>query len=300
MQPTSPDRSPLVSVLMSCHNAEATLGDAIQSVLWQSYANWELILVDDGSTDRTLEIARQIRDPRIVVIAGNDCRGLAVRLNQCIARARGSLIARMDADDIAFPDRFMKQVAFLEKRPDVSLLATGALMVDDAAYPVGVLTAPPEHAEICARPWAGFPMPHPTWMGRAEWFRRFQYDVRAKKAQDQEMLLRSYATSRFAVLHDVLLAYRYDRLSVRKSVLGRWVFVRAAMAGSKPTHAAAALANHAIAAGRDLMAVITRNEQSVIRRRTAPVSIDLQACWHRLRSCLDEHDVTARVAGCDQ
>jgi glycosyltransferase involved in cell wall biosynthesis len=300
MQSAFAGDTPLVSVLLSCHNAEATLADAIQSVLWQSYDKWELILIDDGSTDRTLEIARQIRDSRIVVIAENECRGLAVRLNQGIARARGSLIARMDADDTAFPDRFMKQVAFLQERPDISLLATGVLLVDAAACPVGVLTAPPNHAEICARPWAGFPMPHPTWMGRADWFRRFQYDVRAKKAQDQEMLLRSYRSSRFAVLPDVLLAYRYDRISVRKSVLGRWVFVRSAIAGSSPRHAAATIANHAIAAGRDLMAVIARNEQGVIRRRTMPVSAELRTYWNKLRSSLVEGSAMAPGACCNQ
>ncbi|HBH80927.1 MAG TPA: glycosyltransferase family 2 protein, partial [Nitrospira sp.] len=105
---------------MSAYNASGTIDLALRSILAQTYQNWELILVDDGSTDRTAERVLHVKDSRIRFIqesSGN--MGLASRLNQCVRLARGEYIARMDADDVAYPQRFERQVQFLKEHRDI-------------------------------------------------------------------------------------------------------------------------------------------------------------------------------------
>lgn len=217
---------PRVTVGMSVHNAEATLALALRSVLWQSFADWELILIDDGSTDRTMDVVRQFQDPRIRVLYESRNKGLAVRLNQCLELARGMYFARMDADDVAYPERLGRQVSYLEAHPEVDLLGHTALVFHGDGQAIGLHPAAADHDEICRRRWWGFPLAHPTWMGRLEWFRRHRYRESAVKAQDQELLLRSFRTSRFATLQDVLLGYRLEGVSSTKSALGRYHYCR--------------------------------------------------------------------------
>lgn len=217
---------PLVSVVMSFHNAQATLLHSIRSVIWQTYQNWELILLDDGSTDASVEVSETVNDPRIRLYGGGACRGLSARLNQGVLLTKGQYIARMDADDIAFPERFAKQVAYLQTHAEIDLLASSVLLMNKNDRPLGLIEVGFSHEEICSRPWKGFAMPHPTWMGRAEWFRQNPYDPLAYKAQDQALLLRTYTNSRFAGLPDVLLGYRYDTVSLKKSFSGRWHYIR--------------------------------------------------------------------------
>src|SRR5688572_24039063 len=114
---------------MSAYNASGTIGLALRSILTQTYQNWELIVVDDGSIDRTPEIISCIQDSRVRFIREpSRNRGLAARLNQCVRLARGQYIARMDADDVAYPHRLERQVQFLEAHRDIDLLGTGAVI----------------------------------------------------------------------------------------------------------------------------------------------------------------------------
>src|SRR5437867_7860486 len=99
---------------MSVHNGAGTLESAIRSILWQTFADWELIIVNDASTDATNQILHQFRDSRIRVINECELKGLAARLNQCVAQARGKYLARIDADDVAYPERFQRQVQYLD------------------------------------------------------------------------------------------------------------------------------------------------------------------------------------------
>jgi glycosyltransferase involved in cell wall biosynthesis len=111
--------APLVSIAMPFYNAERTIGASIRSILLQSHSNWELLLCDDGSTDASRELARAFNDPRIVVWGDHRRLQLGARLNECIERARGDYVARMDADDIAYPRRLEKQLTF-SRRPSGS------------------------------------------------------------------------------------------------------------------------------------------------------------------------------------
>lgn len=221
------EAAPLVSIGMPVRNCAGTLEYSIRSILAQSYRNWELLLINDGSSDDTLEVISQFPDPRIRVFSHNESRGLAVRLNQALDQAHGKYFARMDGDDICFPDRLAKQVAFLEANPVIDLLGSGAVIFDPAGGVHGCLPLRPSHAEICAEPWAGFYLAHPSWMGHLTWFLQYRYDECSLRAQDQELLLRSYRDSQFAALPDVLLGYRQDRRSLWSIWRSRWYFGRA-------------------------------------------------------------------------
>jgi glycosyltransferase involved in cell wall biosynthesis len=280
--------SPVVSVIMSFHNARDTLARAIRSLLWQTYPHWELILLDDGSNDGSAEVSSAIEDPRIRLFGDTVCRGLPTRLNQGIALAQGQYIARMDADDVAFPERFAKQVAYLQNHPEVDLLATSALLVNERDQALGLLSAELSHVEICRRPWHGFPMPHPTWMGRAEWFQQNPYDELARKAQDQSLLYRTHKTSRFASLPDVLLGYCYSGLSLRKTIAGRYHYMRAVAKGGAKTHLLVGSFEHAMAGMRDLASMALRMESRVIKTRVKPVNEQLLAQWNALQVHLSD------------
>ena len=103
----------LVSIGMPVYNCAATVAQAIRSILNQTFEDWELLIVDDGSTDDTLKVIASFKDPRIIVSKGERNEGLPARLNDCVRRARGKYFARMDGDDIAYPERLRKQLEYL-------------------------------------------------------------------------------------------------------------------------------------------------------------------------------------------
>lgn len=228
---------PLLTVAMSMRNAQATIALSVQSLLDQTFRDWELILVDDGSQDASVEIVRGFADSRIRLMVEPESRGLPTRLNQAIDAARGRYFARMDADDVCYPERFARQIAFLEVNPEVDLLGAAAVVFADGGVAKGKLPLRLSHDEICSRPLSGFYLPHPTWLGRTVWFRRYRYDVVATKSQDQDLLLRSYEDSRFACLPDILLGYRQNGVSLRNVLVSRW-------------HYSAALLRHGHRTGR--------------------------------------------------
>lgn len=215
---------PLVTVAMPIFNAGPYLRAAVLSIVQQTYQDWELLLIDDGSTDQALESIRDICDSRIRIQRDGRNKGLAARLNEAIDMARGRYFARMDQDDVSYPERFAKQVAMLEREPGLDLLGVRAVTISMDDRAVGHLPFMQNHEEICIRPWQGFYLPHPTWMGRIEWFRRHRYASPAPYlCEDQELLLRGHADSRFATLPEVLFAYRVrDHIQPGKQLRIRW------------------------------------------------------------------------------
>ena len=200
--------SPLVSVVLPVYNARQTLPQALASIRLQTFREWELILIDDGSTNGCMAefIAR---DGRIRVVQDGRNLGLAARLNQGIDLARGKYLARMDQDDVAYPTRLERQVEFLARNPNVDLAGTKAIVFRAEGHPIGLFPFRAAHVEICSRPWNGFYLPHPTWMGRIEWFRSHRYTMpEVVRAEDQDLLLRAYDSSRFACIDEILLGYR--------------------------------------------------------------------------------------------
>jgi len=204
--------SPQVSVVMAVFNGERYLRQAIDSILWQTMGDFEFIIIDDGSTDQSRAIVASYTDARIRVVENERNLGLATSLNKGIDLACGRFIARMDCDDVSYPERLARQLAALQKDPALDLVAVRTLIIDDEDRPMCLFPGAIAHNDICARPWMGFRLPHPTWMGRTEWFRKYHYTVPDPyRSEDQELLLRSYRDSRFATLDEILFAYRVRR-----------------------------------------------------------------------------------------
>lgn len=212
---------PTISIVLPALNSEKTVEHAILSMIWQTFEDWELLLMDDGSSDRTVEIARQFKDSRIHVLVDRTHRGLPARLNQAVRMARGKYLARMDADDIAYPHRLQKQIDFLESHPEVDVVGGAVIVFRTGGSATGLRRFGATHAEICARPWALIPVTHPTWMGRISWFRHNPYREDATRMEDQELLRRTYSQSCFANMPEVLLGFREDSISLAKQMTAR-------------------------------------------------------------------------------
>ena len=211
---------PLVTVAMPVFNAGRHLKLAVLSIVAQTFRDWELLVIDDGSTDNALQDIASIQDSRIRVLRDGSNRGLAARLNEAIDLARGRYFARMDQDDVAFPERFERQLKLLQDDPRIDLTAVRAITISDENEIVGLLPCPLTHEAICARPWQGFGLPHPVWMGTTAWFRKYRYAIPGPFfCEDQELLLRSYRQSRFCAVDEVLFAYRLRKTSSFRKVL---------------------------------------------------------------------------------
>jgi len=220
------ESQPRVTIALPVYNGAATLAVAVRSIVMQTFSNWELIILNDASTDHSLDVMRSFDDPRIRLVEGDRNIGLSARLNMAVDMARGEYFARMDQDDISFPERLRKQLDYLHQHPDIDLLATSTIPFRGDGEPLGRLPVPMVHEKICARPYNGFHMPHPTWMGRTAWFRSYRYDSSADGAEDQHLLLRSYQESRFACLEEPLLAYHEGSRPLKKMLRARRIFTR--------------------------------------------------------------------------
>ncbi|MFT4659776.1 MAG: glycosyltransferase involved in cell wall biosynthesis [Patiriisocius sp.] len=141
--------NPLVSVIMPAFNADKYISSAIESIIQQSYNNWELIVVDDGSTDKTNEIVRtyMTKDERIKLYVNNINRGLIFTRNRGLENANGKYIANLDSDDISLTSRLEEQVRFLEGNPDYVLLGSGSNLINSLGKKIGVIdrNIPNEH-----------------------------------------------------------------------------------------------------------------------------------------------------------
>jgi len=287
---------PVVSIAMAMRNAASSIALTLQSVIGQTFADWELLLIDDGSSDDSVEVVKRFRDSRIALRCDGHHRGLATRMNEAVAAARGCYIARMDADDIAYPERIAKQVAYLDGHPEIDLLGTRAIIFDNAGAVVGQLPSRTNHQEIAARPWQGFYLAHPTWMGRSAWFRKYPYDPRLPKAQDYDLLWRSHATSRFACLPEILLGYRQERLSLAKTLATRNQVAQAALnfgkAHGEHLRPLFASMQQLAKAGVDALAILTGLHYRLLRHRALPVAIREYEQWRQLWQRLNTESKT--------
>ncbi len=276
---------PLVSVGLQFFDNDTTLGAAIRSILGQSYKNLELILHNDGSRDRSLQVARSFDDARIRLFSDEENRKRPLRLNQSLDLARGKYYAVQDGDDIAYPDRIKQQVEFLEHHPDVYLLGTDLMVFDNAGRPIGRRRFPVDHEAICARPWAGFPMAQPTFMGRTEWFRKYGYDPGTSGGvEDQDLLLRSYQASRFANMPCILMGYREPFLSLKKIVGRRYCYFKSVIRcfeHHKGRHMiAAALLEQAGKSMVDCAAILSHLNYRILRHRARPIAAQERDDWN--------------------
>jgi GT2 family glycosyltransferase len=206
--PTGPP--PRVSMVMAVLNGERFVAQAVTSVLAQDYRDFELIIIDDGSTDATRDIVSSFHDPRIVLLANPANLGLAASLNRGIDAARGELVARQDADDLSAQSRLARQVEFMDAHPDVALLGTAHRKIDEAGRVVGESAVHTDHAMIAWSLHFFCPFVHSSVM-----FRRHvvdevgAYDPTFSYSMDFEYWLRIATRYRVASLPEQLVQLRY-------------------------------------------------------------------------------------------
>jgi len=213
-----PER-PRVSVVMPVHNGGAYLAPAIESILAQTLPDFELVIVDDGSTDATAQTLRhyQARDPRVRVHA-QARSGLVASLNRGCHTARATYIARMDADDLAFPERLARQLEFLERHPGVAVVGSAVVRIDGEGHEIKRNVCPSSHAEIVKALEEYTPFTHPSVMLRAEALLAVGgYRAAYRAAEDYDLWVRLSERYELANLPEPLLHYRVypDQISMR-------------------------------------------------------------------------------------
>lgn len=201
---------------MPVYNCELYIKKAVSSVLNQTYTDFELIIIDDCSTDQTAAIIKEFVDDRINFIEKEINSGYTNSLNYGVSIAKGAYIARMDGDDICLPERFAKQVHFLEKNPTLILCGTAIQFIGSSS---GNLFYPATYEAIKIALFSFSPtFAHPTVMGKKEIFEKHNYDKSFEPAEDYELWTRFVQEGEVANLNEVLLEYRVhpNQVSVTK------------------------------------------------------------------------------------
>ena len=181
---------------MGIYNCAPTLPEAIESILSQTYTNWELILCDDGSSDNTYQVAESYRTrypDKIILLKNEKNMGLNYTLNHCLAHATGEYIARQDGDDVSLPGRFTREIEVLESRPDLAIVSTPMTYFDqNGEWGQGRAIAYPQPMDFIS----GTPFCHAPCMVRAEAFHAvggYSTDPRTLRAEDYHLWFRMYA-----------------------------------------------------------------------------------------------------------
>lgn len=223
--------APEVSVVMPAYNAERFLREAIDSILSQTLASLELVVVDDGSTDTTPEILAGIHDPRCRIVRQANS-GLPRALNAGIAASTAPLVARMDADDVAEPDRLRLQVAYLREHPEVGAVGTRATVIDEDGRVTGAMDVPTDPADIRRRLIVRNLLVHPAVTMRRDALQRAGlYDAAFPAAEEYDLWFRMLRVAELANLPNRLLRYRVlpgsftarkQHTMVRYGLIARW------------------------------------------------------------------------------
>lgn len=206
--------TPVLTIGLPFYNNRSTLELALKSIFVQTYQDWELILLDDGSTDGSSALAASINDPRVRLVSDGTNKGLIYRLNQIAQLAEGEYLARMDADDLMDPERLEKQVSYLQAHPDVDLVDTGTWSIDEEGKPRGKrglepINTNPEHILRHAM------LLHASVVGKRSWFLSNPYDKDFIRAEDYELWCRTYARSKFARIAEPLYIVREGKVNVK-------------------------------------------------------------------------------------
>lgn len=209
--------NPKISVIMSSRNGEKYLKEAIDSILAQTFGDFEFLITDDGSTDLTPIILDEYakKDQRIKIITNPQCLGLTKSLNNAILKAQGDFIARMDDDDISLKDRFEKQVGFMKKNSDVALLGGFAFLINENGDVIGEKRLAQESETIKKKLLFNNQIIHSSWFAKKDILvKEGLYDEKFKKAQDYEFVLRLAQKHKIANLPENLLKYRISAASL--------------------------------------------------------------------------------------
>lgn len=184
---------PTVSIVMPVYNTAPFLREAIQSVLDQTYQDFEFIIIDDGSSDGSLDVVRSFKDERILLLSNGINRGLVFTLQRGMAAASGKYIGRMDGDDIAEAERLMQQVKYLDAHPEADLVASCVALIDEDGRSIGDWKDDREHTShdsIRSFLPVNNSIAHPSVLAKAEIIRNLGYRAEQRDAEDYDLWLR--------------------------------------------------------------------------------------------------------------
>ncbi|RYZ27160.1 MAG: glycosyltransferase [Chitinophagaceae bacterium] len=211
---------PVVSVILPVYNAEAYLKEAIDSILAQTFADFELLVINDGSTDDSESIINAYTDERIRHLKNDRNRGLVFSLNRGVNEAKGIFLARMDADDIALPERFAKQLHYLQTNK-TDIVATCVQLIDNAGHSLPDWQEDRDRIspdEIRRYLPINNCIAHPTVMGRTALFQQYPYLSKQKYSEDYDLWLRLLAGGNYIhKIEEPLLLYRVLPTSFTRS-----------------------------------------------------------------------------------
>ena len=210
-------KNPKVSIIMSVYNGEKYLKEAIDSMIRQTFKDFEFIIINDGSTDQSLNIIKSYKDPRIILISREN-RGLTESLNEGIKKAKGDYIARMDADDISKKDRLQKQIRFLSHNKDVSLVVSTVELIDQDGNQIQHVWEDDRKAITPKQIEDSMPISdciaHPAVFARSKLYRNYHYN-NVKSGEDYDLWLRLLSEGfKIAKIEEPLLSYRVHEESI--------------------------------------------------------------------------------------
>lgn len=206
------------TVGLPVYNVELYVKDAVLSIMAQTFEDWECIVIDDGSTDKSLDIIKEYADSRFIIISDGENKGLVSRLNQIIGLAKGEYIVRMDGDDIMHPDRLARQVEVLDTSPQIDVVSTlkYSIGLDNYVHkceqPVEIEDADVAYALLKS----GY-ISHATIVSRASWSRQNLYSESYTRAEDRELFARAINGKNSRILPQALYYYReIGNMSLKK------------------------------------------------------------------------------------
>ncbi len=210
---------PVLSVIMSVYNGARYLDAAIQSILAQNFADFEFLIINDGSADGSRELLQKLaQTDRRITLINRENRGLVASLNELIALAKAPLLARMDCDDIALPNRFSLQIAFMNNSPEIGISGTntydlnedGGIIIAEESYPLT-----PAETQISLQ--NGPPLCHPSVVMRTDLIRQLGgYRAAFRHAEDYDLWLRASRSTLISNIPEALLLYRRSNSQVSR------------------------------------------------------------------------------------
>lgn len=208
---------PRITVLMPVYNAEKYLKEAVESILTQTFTDFEFLIIDDGSTDKSIEVVNSYDDNRIRLVKNMRNMGISKTLNKGVKLASADLIARMDADDISLPERLEKQLAFMERNPEYAMLSSNVEKINEKGESLGHYNPNPRILYFYLV-FHCFGIYHPTVMYRKE----AVLDVGMypeTHSEDYRLWIKLIRNYRFSYVRDILLKYRISDYSISQSLL---------------------------------------------------------------------------------
>lgn len=209
------NKDPKVTVLMPVYNGEKYLRKAIDSILNQTFTEFEFLIVDDGSTDNSVEIINSYQNSRINLVKNDKNEGLVYTLNRGLSLAKGEYIARMDCDDISLPERLKKQIDFLDSNSEIAVVGTWIKVINEKEEPQTTWQYPLKPLEIQWNLYFYCPLAHPSVMFRKRIIlSNGSYSPEMTHAEDYELWWRLSKKYLLANLPDILLIYRQHQSSI--------------------------------------------------------------------------------------